>query len=95
VSPRLNQQLTFCAACSAVQVIAVVAAALGVVAVEAALAVAVVAAVPVLWGWGRFQAAIAMNPELDVAEQARWRMLLACVPGAMALYWHRHVRGAY
>lgn len=94
MSPRLSSQLTFCAAASALQVIAVLAAALGVIPAALALAVAVVASVPVFWGWGRFQGAIALNPELDEAGQARWRMLLACVPGAMALYWHRHVRGA-
>jgi hypothetical protein len=33
-----------------------------------------------------------MNPGLDDAARSRWRILLACAPGSMALYWLRHVR---
>jgi hypothetical protein len=55
-------------------------------------AVLVVSVLLSFWGWGHMQAELALNPDLDEARRARWRMLLACVPGAIALYWLLHVR---
>jgi hypothetical protein len=55
-------------------------------------AVLVVSVLLSFWGWGHMQAELALNPYLDEVRRARWRMLLACVPGAIALYWLLHVR---
>jgi hypothetical protein len=52
----------------------------------------VLAVLPAFWAFGTFQADIALNPYLDEAERARWRIILACVPGGQALYFVRHVR---
>ena len=59
-------------------------------AVSGALLVAVL--LPAFWAWGHFQAHVAMSPDLDEADRARWRVMLACVPGAMAGYWWLYVR---
>jgi hypothetical protein len=41
---------------------------------------------------GPYQADIALNPNLDEPGRRWWRIALFLVPGAMAFYWHRHVR---
>jgi hypothetical protein len=33
-----------------------------------------------------------LNPDLDEVEGVRWRIGLACVPGAIAAYWFLYVR---
>lgn len=52
----------------------------------------VVSALATFWSWGHLQAEVALNVYLDDAQRARWRILLACVTGAFALYWLLHVR---
>jgi hypothetical protein len=59
----------------------------------AAVAAVLVASAPVLWAWGLFQADVAMNPRFEESDRRRWRIILACLPGSMAFYWLRHVRG--
>jgi hypothetical protein len=57
-----------------------------------ALALGVAVSLPALWAWGQVHADIALNPDLDEAERVRWRIGLACVPGAIAAYWFLYVR---
>lgn len=57
-----------------------------------AAAVVLVVSLPVLWAWGAFQADVAINASFEDSDRRRWRVLLACLPGSMALYWHRHIR---
>lgn len=90
MSDRLYQRLTRYAAWAAVHLVLVVAALA--VASRWTGTVALVGALPLLLAWGPFQADVALNPSLDEAARTRWRMVLWCVPWAMVLYWHRHVR---
>jgi hypothetical protein len=53
---------------------------------------AVLATLPIFWAWGHVQADVALNPLLDGRDRRRWRILLACLPGAMAVYCYRQVR---
>ena len=80
------------AAWSVVQLVAVVA--VVVAPVEEGIASIVVLAVtlPLVWAWGRYHADLALNAALDEAERNRWRLAIWFVPGAIALYWVRHVR---
>jgi hypothetical protein len=55
-------------------------------------AVLVVSVLLSFWALGHLQAEIALNPYLDEVGRARWRIALASVPGALALYWLLHVR---
>jgi hypothetical protein len=50
------------------------------------------ASLPVFWAWGPYQADVTMNPHLQDSDRAQWRIMLACLPGSMAVYWHRHIR---
>jgi hypothetical protein len=89
---RHDRRLRRAAACSGLQLVSGVLVLLaGPVAGPAAVGF-VVATLLSFGAWGAFQAELALNPELDDRDRARWRMALACVPGAMALYWRRHVR---
>src|SRR4051794_21908064 len=65
----------------------------GVLAAQAGL-VLLVASIPLLFAWGSFQTDVALNPRLDEAERARWRIAMWLLPWTIALYWHVHVRGA-
>ena len=38
------------------------------------------------------QAVVAMNPDFEDRDRRRWRIMIACMPGSMAVYWHRHIR---
>ena len=57
-----------------------------------ALAALLVVSVPVCLAWGPYQAVVAMNPDFEDRDRRRWRIMLVCIPGSMAVYWHRHVR---
>jgi hypothetical protein len=88
-----RRRLARYAVCSSVQVLVVVAIVLGGAGFAAyGVAALLLVSLPLLWAWGAFQAEVAMNPYLDDVERARWRILLACLPGSMAVYWYRHVR---
>jgi hypothetical protein len=79
------------ALCSAVDAVAFLVALVGAVVTPVAGTVAVGLAVAMFWAWGPFQAEIALNPRFDDVDRRRWR-LLVFVPGALAVYWHRHLR---
>lgn len=85
-------RLTRYAAYSLFQLIVVLAVVAGPVPAELAGVVVIVASVPVALAWGHVQADVAMNPALDDVERRRWRIAIWCVPGAVAVYWLRHVR---
>jgi hypothetical protein len=77
---------------SALQAVAFVLALLGPLPAAVAAALLVVAVVLGLWMFGHAQAELAFNAELDDVERQRWRIALACVPGALALYWVLWIR---
>lgn len=91
MTPRHRRRWQRYAACSALQVLLLLPVFAGVpTAVQVALIV--VAYVIAFWAWGHVQAEIAFNPDFGDAERARWRITLACVPGAIAAYWLLYVR---
>jgi hypothetical protein len=55
-------------------------------------ALLILVAVLLFLSLGPVQAHIALSPDLDDAERARWRVLVATVPGAVAAYWVLYVR---
>ncbi len=85
-------RLARAAAFSLLQLLAVVAVVFGPVAASVAGLVVLAASLPVVFTWGHVQADVAMNGALDEVERNRWRIAVWCVPGAVALYWLRHVR---
>jgi hypothetical protein len=92
MSHRYYARLRRYAALSAVQAVVVLVAALSAALTLVPGVVFVLAGVAMFWAWGPFQAEIALNERLDDISRRRWRVLLVVVPGAMALYFHRHVR---
>jgi len=91
MTARLQRRLRRAAICSALQAAIVLAAFAG-VPYDAALVALVLVSLPLLWALGPFQADVSLNTALDEDDRRRWRIALASVPGAMALYWHRHLR---
>jgi hypothetical protein len=77
---------------SAVQAVAFVLAVLGPLPAPVAAALLLVAVLLGFWMFGHAQAELAFNAELDDVERQRWRIALACVPGALALYWLLWIR---
>jgi hypothetical protein len=57
-----------------------------------AIVALLIASAPVFWAWGPYQADVAMNPHFQERDRRRWRVLLACLPGSLAVYWYRHIR---
>ena len=93
MTAQAYKRMTRYAGFSLVQVVIVAAVVLA--GVEAGLVGVIVlaTAVPLVWAWGLYQADVALNPLLDEAGRTQWRMAVWFVPGSMALYWWRHVRG--
>ena len=85
-------RLTRYALFSLFQLIVVLAVVLGPVPAEVGGLAVLAASVPVALAWGHVQADVALNPLLDDGARSRWRIAIWCVPGAVALYWLRHVR---
>jgi hypothetical protein len=94
VDARSYQRLTRYAAFTAVHaVVVLVLAWRGPDLADAGTVVLAGASLPLAWAWGSFQADVALNPLLDERERSRWRIVLACVPWSIAIYWLREVRG--
>jgi hypothetical protein len=89
---RFYRRLRRYAGFSVAQALVVVALTINDLPPEHALAVLLVVSAPVFWAWGPYQAVVAMNPDFEDGDRRRWRVMLACIPGAMAVYWHRHIR---
>ncbi|MET0602085.1 MAG: hypothetical protein ABW167_08870 [Baekduia sp.] len=89
---RLYRRLRRYAGFSAAQVLVAVVATLSGAPPDYALAALLVVSVPVCLAWGPYQAVIAMNPNFEDHDRRRWRIMLVCIPGSMAVYWHRHIR---
>lgn len=89
---RFYRRLRRYAGFSVAQVLAVVALTISGLPSEYALVALLIVLAPALWAWGPYQAVVAMNPDFEERDRRRWRILLFCIPGSMAVYWHRHIR---
>ena len=94
MSDRSYRRLTRYALLGAASFPIVIVVTLGPVPGYGALVVLVVSWVPFLLAIGPYQADVALNSDLDETGRRWWRIVLFLLPWSMALYWHRHVRGA-
>jgi hypothetical protein len=92
MSDRLYQRLRWYAGFSVAQVLVAVVGTLSGSPPDYALAALLLVSAPVLLGWGPYQAMIAVNPDFEDRDRRRWRIMLVCIPGSMAVYWRRHIR---
>ncbi|MCW2993986.1 MAG: hypothetical protein JWQ18_1481 [Conexibacter sp.] len=88
---RLRQRLKRYAICSALTVPLELAIVAG-LPLDYAFAFVLAVSLPMFWACGPFQADVSLNTALDERDRVWWRIALYLVPGAMALYWHWHLR---
>lgn len=89
---RLYRRLRNCAAFSVGQFLATLVICIGDVQSTYAVVALLVVSLPLFWSWGAYQAEVALNSRFRDRDRARWRVVLVCLPGSMAVYWYRHIR---